>query len=96
MGKLRFTAPLHGDLRAMMPDGSGSLTATGSNGTLIGRLGLTTKIVTVLRSTEALRMKFPSLRDEGIVFDTVRGDLVMDQGRSGDPNASSSTRPAMR
>lgn len=81
VGKLRFTAPLHDDLKAMMPDGSGSLTATGSDGTLIGRLGLATKIVTVLRSTEALRMRFPALRDEGLVFDRVQGELVMDQGR---------------
>ena len=65
VGKLRFTAPLHGDLRAMMPDGSGSLTATGSNGTLIGRLGLTTRIVTVLRSTETLRMRFPDAARRG-------------------------------
>lgn len=81
VGKLRFTAPLHDDLRAMMPDGSGSLTATGTHGTLVGRLGLTTRIVTVLRSTEALRMKFPTIRDEGIVYDSVRGDLVMNEGR---------------
>jgi hypothetical protein len=81
VGKLRFTAPLHDDLKAMMPDGSGSLTATGSNGTLIGRLGLATKIVTVLRSTETLRMRLPTLRDEGLVFDSVRGELVMEQGR---------------
>jgi hypothetical protein len=81
VGKLRFTAPLHDDLKAMMPDGSGLLKATGRNGTLVGRLGLATKVITVLRSTETLRMKFPTLRDEGIVFDSVRGELAMEQGK---------------
>jgi hypothetical protein len=81
VGRLRFSAPLRDELKAMLPDASGSLTATGRDGVLIGRLGLTTRIVTVLRSTEALRMKFPTLHDEGIVYDTVNGDLVMDRGR---------------
>jgi hypothetical protein len=80
-GRLRFTAPLHADLKAMMPDASGSLVATARDGTLIGRIGLATKIVTVLRSTEALRMRLPAFRDEGLVFDNVRGELVMEQGR---------------
>ncbi len=80
-GKLRFAAPLHGEKRAMMADASGSFSAQGVDGTLIGRLGLTTKIITVLRSTEALRMRMPAFQDEGIVFDTVRGDFVMEEGR---------------
>jgi len=80
-GKLRFTAPLHPLLRDMMPDASGSLVGTGENGTLIGRLGLATKIITVLRSTEALRMKLPAFSDEGLVFDKIAADFAMEQGR---------------
>jgi AsmA-like C-terminal region len=80
-GKLVFTAPLHPLLRDMMPDASGSLVGRGENGTLIGRLGLATKIITVLRSTEALRMRLPAFEDEGLVFDTITADFAMDQGR---------------
>jgi hypothetical protein len=80
-GKLRFAAPLHGDMKAMMPDASGSLVAIGRDGTFIGRLGLSTKILTVLRSTEALRMRLPAFRDEGLVFDTLTFDFAIDQGR---------------
>jgi hypothetical protein len=80
-GKLRYTAPLRERLRDMMPDASGSLIGTGTDGTLIGRLGLATKIVTVLRSTEALRMRLPAFTDEGLVFNTLSADLAMEQGR---------------
>ena len=80
-GKLRFTAPLHERVRDMMPDASGSLVGIGRNGTLIGRLGLATKIVTVLRSTEALRMRMPAFSDQGLVYDTVTADFAMEQGK---------------
>ncbi len=80
-GKLRFRAPLHDDLRATMASASGSLVGTGVDGALIGQIGLATKIVTVLRSTETLRMRLPTFQDEGLVFDTVRADLAMEQGR---------------
>ena len=80
-GKLRFTAPLRSHLREMMPDASGSLVGIGKDGTLIGRLGLATKLVTVLRSTEALRMRLPAFRDEGLVFNTLTADLVLVQGK---------------
>jgi AsmA-like C-terminal region len=79
-GKLRYTAPLRSNLRDMMPDASGSLVGIGRDGVLIGRLGLSTKIVTVLRSTEALRLRFPAFEDEGLVFDTVKADLAMNEG----------------
>src|SRR5262249_23205420 len=78
-GKLRFKAPWYGDKKATMAEATGSLSGVGRSGTLIGRLGLATKIVTVLRSTEALRGKLPAFQDQGLVYDTVRADLVMEQ-----------------
>src|SRR5262249_22184668 len=77
-GKFRFRAPLRGDRHATLAEASGSLSGNGVNGTLVSRIGLATKVLTVLRSTEALRMRFPTLQDQGIVFDTVRADLEMD------------------
>ena len=79
-GRLRFRAPLREHVHEMMPDGSGSLIGTGHDGVLIGRLGLATKLITVLRSTEALRMRLPVFQDQGLVFDTVTADLAMEQG----------------
>jgi hypothetical protein len=48
-----------------------------TDGTL-GTLGLATKLLTVLRATEITRLKLPTLRDEGLVYDTCTGtaDLV--------------------
>jgi hypothetical protein len=80
-GKLVYTAPLRSTVREMMPDASGSLVGVGHDGTLIGRLGLATKIITVLRSTEALRMQMPAFQDEGLVFDTLDADLALKDGK---------------
>ena len=79
-GRLRFSAPLHEHFHEMMPDASGSLVGTGHDGVLIGRLGLATKIITVLRSTEALRMRLPAFQDEGLVFNMVTADFEMEHG----------------
>jgi len=79
-GKLHFAAPLHDDYHEILAAAGGSLTVTGRDGTF-GRLGITTKIVTVLRSTETLRLKLLVIRDEGLVYDTAKAELVMEQGR---------------
>ncbi len=77
--KVRFEAPLRDDPKAMMAEASGALVANGRKGTF-GRLGFATKLVTVLRSTETLRLKLPTFRDEGLVFDDTWLEMTMDKG----------------
>jgi len=60
---------------------SGTLRFTASNGTY-GQLGFATKILSVLRTTEVLRLNIPSLlRDEGLVFDTSNAAFRAENGR---------------
>ena len=80
-GKLHFTAPLGENVKATLADGSGSLSAHATDGSF-GKLGLATQLTTVLRSTEALRLKMPAFKDEGLVFDTVDAELTMQEGRA--------------
>ncbi|MBI1320545.1 MAG: hypothetical protein GC168_16595 [Candidatus Hydrogenedens sp.] len=75
------------DMRLPLADGvppqngmSGTLRFTASNGTY-GQLGFATKILSVLRTTEVLRLSLPTLlRDEGLVFDTSNGAFQAENG----------------
>ncbi|MBI4556892.1 MAG: AsmA-like C-terminal domain-containing protein [Candidatus Hydrogenedentes bacterium] len=51
----------------------------GEDGSL-GKLGIATKILAVLRTTEIVRLRMPSLRDEGLTYDRCSGKLSMKQG----------------
>ncbi|MDH3284546.1 MAG: hypothetical protein OEQ13_07375, partial [Acidobacteriota bacterium] len=79
-GTLAFTAPLADDLKAMLAAGDGRLSWSARDGSF-GKLGFATKIVTVLRASQALRLRLPALKDEGLVFDTVKADFPMQKGR---------------
>jgi hypothetical protein len=79
-GKFALRAPLTENWRDMMPDASGSLVGTGRDGSF-GRIGLVTKLLTVLRTTAPLRMRLPPFSDEGLVYDEVRFDITMESGR---------------
>ncbi len=79
-GKLAFEAPLHDDTKATLADGNGRLTVKSLDGSF-GKLGIATKLITVVRSSEALRAKLPSMSDEGLVYDVFEADLVMKDGR---------------
>jgi hypothetical protein len=76
------------DMRLPLPEGqppqngmSGTLRFTATNGTY-GQMGFATKILSVLRTTEVLRLNLPSLlRDEGLVFDSSNGAFQADNGR---------------
>ena len=74
------------DLRFPIGDGSipqngmsGTASFTARNGTY-GKLGFATTLLTVLRTTEIIRLRIPTLKDEGLVFDLSEGRLVMEDG----------------
>ena len=74
------------DFRAPMTDGT--IVMSGANGVVewdsldgtLGQLGLATKLLTVLKTTQIIMLKAPSLRDEGLTYDTWVGRLTFDGG----------------
>lgn len=58
---------------------NGVITLTGENGSF-GKLGIATKIVTVLRTTEITRLRIPSLKDEGLAYDKCIGEMAFTDG----------------
>jgi uncharacterized protein YhdP len=80
-GKIQFDAPLHDDAKMMWANANGRLAATGTEGSF-GKLGLATQLTTVLRSSEALRLRLPAMKDEGLVFDSFHTDVTMKDGRA--------------
>ncbi|MBX7259375.1 MAG: hypothetical protein K1Y02_23635, partial [Candidatus Hydrogenedentes bacterium] len=58
---------------------NGVITFTGENGSF-GKLGIATKVVTVLRTTEITRLRIPSLKDEGLAYDKCLGEFVFTNG----------------
>ena len=94
MDELIFTEPrefsgtLNGVLRAdyaliddvePMDTLNGTAAFNAVNGTF-GKLGLTTKLLTLLRTTEVLQLKLPSVRDEGLAYDSARGQMTAANG----------------
>lgn len=65
------TPPLHGM--------DGTISFSARNGTL-GKAGLASKFLTALRTTDILRLRIPSLRDKGVTFTALAGDLRIDAG----------------
>lgn len=83
-----FSGTLNGVLRAdyALIDGvepmdtlNGTAAFNAVNGTF-GKLGLTTKLLTLLRTTEVLQLKLPSIRDEGLAYDTAKGQMTAANG----------------
>lgn len=58
---------------------TGAVQFTSRNGTL-GRLGIATKVLTIMRTTEIIRLRLPPTKDEGITFDTCGARAVLDSG----------------
>ena len=79
-GKLAFEGPSAEGIRPALAGGSGRLDWSARKGSF-GRLGLATKLISVLRTAEVLRLKLPSIRDDGLVFDRVDSALRIESGR---------------
>jgi hypothetical protein len=83
-----LTGDVSGTLQIKVPTGStspalhgagGRMEFVGRNGSL-GKLGLATKLLTVLRTVEIVRLRLPTLKDEGLIYDTCSGRLLMNNG----------------
>jgi len=77
-GTLQLTAPFGGGINPTN-GATGNVRFVSRNGTL-GKLGIATKILTVMRTTEIIRLRMPSTKDEGIAFDTCEGKVTLDKG----------------
>ncbi|GMV98958.1 MAG: hypothetical protein AMXMBFR84_00980 [Candidatus Hydrogenedentota bacterium] len=79
---------LTGSIDLVMPAGGGATPIHGANGVIrftgesgsFGKLGIATKVVTLLRTTEIIKLRLPSVRDKGLTFDTCQGELVFENG----------------
>jgi len=76
---LAFAAPLADDLKTMLAAGDGRLSWSARNGSF-GKLHIASKIATALRASQALRLRMPALKDEGLAFDTVEADFPIQKG----------------
>lgn len=77
-GSVTFRVPIPRDDRPINV-ASAEAEVVGKNGSL-GRLGIATKVLNVLRATEIFRLRLPSLRDEGLTFDHAVFKLSMTEG----------------
>ena len=58
---------------------TGAIEFRGRNGSF-GKLGLTTKLLTVLRATEVIRLRMPKIKDEGLAYDACQGVCTIENG----------------
>jgi len=58
---------------------SGDIDFTARSGTY-GRLGWSTRLITVLKTTEVLRLRLPTLRDSGLSFEDSSASLTFNNG----------------
>lgn len=74
---------LNGTVALDMPTGegvnpthglNGNIAFTGKNGSF-GKLGIATQILAVLRATEITRLRMPTLRDEGLTYDSCQARI---------------------
>ena len=77
-GRAQFDVPM-GDAQQTLAGATGRAVFAAEKGTF-GRLGFTTKLLTVLRATEVFRLRAPALKDEGLSYDTCHGVITMDKG----------------
>ncbi len=61
---------MSGDLKLRLRDGS------------LGRLGFVTRLTTLLRTREIVQLRAPSLRDEGLTYETATVNVTMRDGRA--------------
>ena len=83
-----FSGTLTGTALYTIPTGTGVNTMsamtgrtvfTGQNGSF-GKLGFATKMLSVLKATDVLRLRLPSLKDEGLTYETCQAALTLDKG----------------
>ena len=60
-------------------DTTGRMIFSGQNGSF-GKLGFATKMLSVLKATDVLRLRMPSLKDEGLTYETCQAALNLDKG----------------
>jgi hypothetical protein len=77
--RIEFNAPLYDDYRAVLARGGGRLTVDAANGSL-GEFGIATDIMRVLRTTRVISLKAPKLREQGLIYDTLKVAANMDAG----------------
>ena len=83
-----YTGTLSGKVRLQMPTGEGVDPINGATGTIriagqngsLGKMGIATKALGVLRAVELIRLRMPSLKDEGLLYDTLACSLSLDSG----------------
>ncbi len=78
-GDLQFRAPLT-ESQEMMAGSNGHIVWTAYRGSF-GKLGFATKLLTVLKTTEIVSFRMPSLRDKGLTYDVCTGTLDIKDGR---------------
>ncbi|MCH8205197.1 MAG: AsmA-like C-terminal domain-containing protein [Candidatus Hydrogenedentes bacterium] len=72
------SAPL-GAPKAMIAAANGRAVWTATEGSL-GKLGFATKLLTALKTVEVINLKVPSLRDEGLTYNTFTGEVQINSG----------------
>lgn len=77
-GELTFEGPI-GPAQEALKNANGGFSFTARNGSF-GKLGFATKLLTLFRTTEILRLRLPALKDEGLSYDTCSGVLKMQDG----------------
>jgi hypothetical protein len=63
----------------LMAHSSGAVQLRGERGSF-GKLGIATKVLGVLRTLEITRLRAPTLKDEGLTYDTCAVDLAFNDG----------------
>ena len=58
---------------------NGTIDWTGEKGSF-GKLGIATKLLAALRTTEIVALRKPAWRDEGLTYDTCSGKIVFENG----------------
>jgi len=77
-GRAQFDVPM-GEMKQALAGATGRAVFAAEKGTF-GKLGFTTKLLTVLRATEVFSLRAPALKDEGLSYDTCHGVISMDKG----------------
>ena len=78
-GSASLTFPFATTGREILHGLSGRIAFDARDGTL-GKAGLASKLITALRTTDVLRLRVPQLRDRGLTFTELTGEINIAQG----------------
>lgn len=78
-GSASLTFPFAATGREILHGLSGRIAFDARDGTL-GKAGLASKLITALRTTDVLRLRVPQLRDRGLTFTELTGEINIAQG----------------